>query len=240
MTLSVDQPTDGWSGQQGLVDGRMIAAALGPDGIQGKTFFVCGPPAMEQAVREALESMNVPRARVRVELAAAGDPTSLPDWPEGLEPGTELALRLTGSESEVVAVAGEPLLNSLERAGLTVPALCRSGACGSCRTRLVEGAVVYPGQGQRPSDEQAGYVNACVCYPISDAVIQILGQGLQRADDSLQDLPQAADPGPLSTSKRQQRKPSGGPGSYWIRSALALGGFSLFVFLVVAGIHWLP
>lgn len=243
VTLSVDRPADGWSGQQGFIDGRMIRAALGPGGVQGKTFFVCGPPDLEQAVREALESMDVPRSRVRVELVgAAGDPTLQPDWPEGLEPGDELVLRVTGSESEVVAVAGESLLNSLERAGFAVPALCRSGACGSCRTRLVEGAVVFPREaGQRPSDEQAGYVNACVCYPVSDAVVQLPGPGLQRAGEREQELARAVDHGPVALTIQPRRERSGVQGSLWVRGALALGGLGLLVLLVVvAGIRWLP
>lgn len=238
LTLTVDRPDDQWRGQQGVIDHQMITAAVGARGVQDRTFFVCGPQAMERAVKEALERMGVPRGRVRGELAGpVDDPTTLPGWPEGLEPGDEVILGVSGSERTVTAKAGEPLLNSLERAGFALPALCRSGTCGSCRTRVMEGTVVQRETSQRPSTEQADYVNACACYPVSDAVFQIPGESFQRADYQTTTLPEAAahEPAPPPMGRQAQ-----GPLGAWISGALALSGICLLVLLVVAGFHWWP
>ena len=63
---------------------------------------------------------------------------------------------------------------SLERHGIRVPAICRSGACGACRIRLLVGKVFMPEQtALRESDRHFGFIHACLSYPIEDLVIQI-------------------------------------------------------------------
>ena len=60
-------------------------------------------------------------------------------------------------------------MNALEREGLTMPALCRSGECSLCRTRLISGEVFQPaGALLRSSDRRFGYIHPCVAYPLSD------------------------------------------------------------------------
>jgi len=74
----------------------------------------------------------------------------------------------------IQATAGEPLLNSLERHGIIVPAICRAGECSACRTRLLSGRVFQPAHtGLRESDRQYGYIHACVSYPVTDLKIRI-------------------------------------------------------------------
>jgi ferredoxin len=75
---------------------------------------------------------------------------------------------------EIRVAAGEPLLNSLERYGVVVPAICRAGECSACRTRLLSGQVYQPAHtGLRESDRQYGYIHACVSYPLQDLEIRI-------------------------------------------------------------------
>jgi ferredoxin len=63
---------------------------------------------------------------------------------------------------------------SLERAGLTVEALCRAGECSVCRTRLVEGKVFVPERVlKRWVDERAGFIHPCMSFPLSDLRIRI-------------------------------------------------------------------
>ena len=70
--------------------------------------------------------------------------------------------------------SGEPLLNALERKGSGTDALCRSGECGVCRTRLVKGEVFMPPSvSLRKSDAIFGYIHPCAAYPMSDLVIRL-------------------------------------------------------------------
>jgi len=72
------------------------------------------------------------------------------------------------------APAGEPLMNTLERYGIAVPAVCRSGECSACRTRLLSGKVFQPTYTSlRESDRQHGYIHACVSYPLEDLRIRL-------------------------------------------------------------------
>jgi len=65
-------------------------------------------------------------------------------------------------------------MNSLERHGSVLPALCRSGECSLCRTRLISGRVYEPpGVRVRRSDRQFGYIHPCMTYPVSDLVIEL-------------------------------------------------------------------
>ena len=67
-------------------------------------------------------------------------------------------------------------MSSLERAGVVAPALCRTGACSACRTRLLQGQVFMPPHtGLRQSDRRAGYLHICVAYPISDLELRLYG-----------------------------------------------------------------
>ena len=62
-----------------------------------------------------------------------------------------------------------PLITSLERHGIVIPTLCRSGECSLCRTKLLKGKVFQPeGAKLRKSDRLFGYIHPCMAYPISD------------------------------------------------------------------------
>lgn len=74
----------------------------------------------------------------------------------------------------VTAKASEPLMNALEREGIVLPAICRAGECGACRTRLVSGKVFVPARIEmRRVDTKAGYIHPCMSYPLEDLQIRI-------------------------------------------------------------------
>lgn len=65
-------------------------------------------------------------------------------------------------------------MNSLERAGLVLPAVCRAGECGACRTRLVSGKVFAPERvNLRYVDVKYGYIHPCASYPLEDLRIRL-------------------------------------------------------------------
>lgn len=68
---------------------------------------------------------------------------------------------------------GETLLQGALRANVRLPHECQLGGCGTCRLKVVEGAVAYdePPMGLEPEDEAAGYALACQALPRGDLVI---------------------------------------------------------------------
>jgi CDP-4-dehydro-6-deoxyglucose reductase, E3 len=71
--------------------------------------------------------------------------------------------------------SAQPLLEAALDAGLNLPHSCKSGHCGSCRARLLEGAIRYPNGlplGISADEERAGFVLLCQARARSDVVVE--------------------------------------------------------------------
>ncbi len=68
VTLVLEQPPRDWEGERGFITTEVIERAVGdPDGHE---YYMCGPPAMVDAVSGALEQVGVSRKRVHYERFA--------------------------------------------------------------------------------------------------------------------------------------------------------------------------
>jgi CDP-4-dehydro-6-deoxyglucose reductase, E3 len=83
--------------------------------------------------------------------------------------------RWVETDANFAVSEGATLLESALAAGVSLPNNCRGGACGTCRVRLVEGAVHYAERplALEPEDEAAGFALACQALPRSDVVISV-------------------------------------------------------------------
>jgi len=156
----------------GFLDAKLILGQIGS--VKGKTFYICGPNAMYDFCLTALKELGAPAHKIKRELyGPPDDVTKEPGWPEGLPGDTVFDVEVVGHKT-VRAPANEPLMNALERHGIVVPAVCRSGACSACRTRLLSGRVFQPAHtGLRESDREHGYIHACVSYPLENLRIRL-------------------------------------------------------------------
>jgi CDP-4-dehydro-6-deoxyglucose reductase len=71
--------------------------------------------------------------------------------------------------------ARQPLLEAALDAGLNLPHSCKSGHCGSCRARLLQGEIRYPGQrplGLTAEEAQQGFVLLCQARAASDVTVE--------------------------------------------------------------------
>ena len=69
----------------------------------------------------------------------------------------------------------QPLLEAALDAGLNLPHSCKSGHCGSCRARLLEGDIGYPNGlplGISASEEREGFVLLCQARARTDVVVE--------------------------------------------------------------------
>jgi phytoene dehydrogenase-like protein/ferredoxin-NADP reductase len=168
----ISEPPEGFGGVCGLLDAAMISELVGS--VEGKTFYLCGPAQMYILCEDALVSLGVPARRIRRE--AYGPPqdiTTDPGWP-GMDPDAVFEVVEERTGRTIQARAGEPLMNSLEREGIVVEAICRSGECSVCRTHLVSGKVFAPPRVlKRWVDEKAGYIHPCMSYPLENLRIRI-------------------------------------------------------------------
>ncbi|MBW1642932.1 MAG: 2Fe-2S iron-sulfur cluster binding domain-containing protein [Deltaproteobacteria bacterium] len=168
----ISDPPDGYEGLTGFISADLMANLI--DDIQGKTFFLCGPEAMYSYCMEELHTLGVKKKKIRKEVyGPPKDVTSQPGWPNDISANDQFTVKIMDGK-KISAAADEPLMNSLERAGIVIPASCRSGECSLCRTKLISGRIFHPqGVSLRKSDRRFGFIHPCMAYPIEDLEILI-------------------------------------------------------------------
>ncbi len=166
----VSDPPKRFKGLKGFITVELMKDLLGD--VSAKTFYVCGPEVMYDFCRKELEKLGIARRKIRTEVyGPPKDVTCRPGWPGDVKSADTFTVRIRGGKA-IPAKAGEPLMISLERSGVIIPALCRSGECSLCRTKLLSGRVFQPdGVKLRKSDRQFGYIHPCMAYPLEDLEI---------------------------------------------------------------------
>jgi len=82
------------------------------------------------------------------------------------QPGRHVTIVLDRKTVSVPQVAGETLLESARRAGLTPPFSCEAGNCGTCMAKLTEGrAPMRHTDALHEAEVAAGYVLTCQAVP---------------------------------------------------------------------------
>ncbi len=84
-------------------------------------------------------------------------------------------ITLKPAERSFTVESDEAILPAAIRQGVGLPYGCRDGACGSCKSQLLQGHVVHgPHQSKALSaeEEAAGFILTCCARPQSDCVVQ--------------------------------------------------------------------
>jgi ferredoxin-NADP reductase len=168
----IEAPSEGYDGLTGLMTGELLKTTLGDLG--NRTFYLCGPQAMYDFCIPELKSLGIPGRKIRKEVyGPPADITRSPNWPAEVKADQVFQVSVKGGPV-IEARAGEPLVSSLERKGVLIPSLCRSGECSMCRVKIISGQVFEPaGIPVRRSDRRYGYTHACVTYPLGDLEIML-------------------------------------------------------------------
>jgi ferredoxin-NADP reductase len=126
--------------------------------------FVCGPPALIDAVRAEWEAQGLPAPIVETFAppSFAFDPGA--DVPTG-------TVTFTGSGKEIES-SGLPLLEQAEDAGLNPAHGCRMGICNTCSCTKRSGAVrnLLTGETSTKEDER---IRICVSVPAGDVELEL-------------------------------------------------------------------
>ena len=161
----------------GYEHGFITAELIKKYGGEEYSVFMCGPQAMYNFLDGEIAKLGLRRKFVRRELfGMIKDPWNQPGYPEDIRGKTfNLKVIQCGREYDITASADEPLLTSIERAGITAPSRCRSGECSWCRSKLVSGEVFVPEKtdGRRRADIEFGYIHPCASFPMSDIVLDV-------------------------------------------------------------------
>jgi ferredoxin-NADP reductase/predicted pyridoxine 5'-phosphate oxidase superfamily flavin-nucleotide-binding protein/ferredoxin len=159
------------------VDLRYLKSVLPFDDYD---FYLCGPTAFMQDMYDGLRALNVADARIRFEafgpasvrreraaataaaVAAIGGgepvPEALPAQP------AEATIEFIRSGTRVPWSRDDGnLLDFAEKHGVDAQSSCRSGLCGTCATRVVDGKLIYLMPPE--ADVPAGHALLCISAP---------------------------------------------------------------------------
>jgi ferredoxin-NADP reductase len=159
----------------GRIDESLIRATV-PE-FANAVAMICGPQPMIDALRALLIQMGMPPAQVRSEVfeaavAASGGrhAPATADGESAVRQGHRM--KCTRAGQAVKIQAGQTLLEAAEAAGVPIDSLCRSGVCGTCRTKVLDGQVECESALLDADDRADGFVLACVSHAHTDCVVE--------------------------------------------------------------------
>ena len=138
-------------------------------------FYLCGPPAFMQSLYDGLRALNVPDARIHAEAFGPASlrrdaPTVSPVHVPSQEPVPVLFVE--SAKEARWQPGGGTLLDLAESRGLTPEFSCRGGSCGTCRTKVVAGAVAYETPPAFPVDADEALI-CCAVPAAGEGALQL-------------------------------------------------------------------
>jgi ferredoxin-NADP reductase/predicted pyridoxine 5'-phosphate oxidase superfamily flavin-nucleotide-binding protein len=174
----LSDPDDAMQGRDYDVAGRIDTALLKQHlSFNDFDFYLCGPPAFTQAQYDGLRALTIADHRIHAEafgpssLTRTTD-TTKPAAPQPPPATAPVPVAFTASAKEARWTPGSgTLLELAEARGLSPEFSCRGGTCGSCKTRLLAGAVSYVKEPTAPRG--ADEVLICCAVPSGDQPLQL-------------------------------------------------------------------
>ena len=132
------------------------------------TYLICGSIGLNMYIRRMLSSLNIFEGLIRSE---AFTPIKVEENNETVEITVLQGLK----ETTILGSKDKTIAETLEDCGLKIKTGCRSGFCGHCRIKLIEGEVINktPVESRRYTDIENNYIYACVNYPKTNLKIKI-------------------------------------------------------------------
>ena len=150
----------------GYVTPGEVRAFTGDD--RTADFYLCGPEPFMDLVENALLDHGVDAGRIlseRFEQSTAEPPA------EREEKEGTVTIVLDGRRKTVPQHAGETILESARRAGLTPPFSCEAGNCATCIAQVTQGEVKMRVNNALDDDEVTeGWVLTCQGEPVTPEV----------------------------------------------------------------------
>ena len=149
---------------------RMLGSLLPPESVD--EWFLCGPYAMVTELRGLLVERGADATHVHSELFHVGD---APPAHEVVEPpveGSTVSVVLDGRQTTVtIDDPDETVLEAVLQVRNDAPYACKGGVCGTCRAKVLAGAVTMERNYALEDDEVAeGYVLTCQSHPTTPEV----------------------------------------------------------------------
>ena len=137
-------------------------------------WFLCGPQEMVVELRVAIEKAGA-RGPVHTELFHA-DPVpraAVEALADAVDGAARVTIRLDGRRLRLRPAARRtPVLEAALAVRSDLPFACKGGVCGTCRARVLEGAVAMDANwALEPDEVEQGYVLTCQSHPTTEKVV---------------------------------------------------------------------
>ena len=178
-----------WSGYRGRLSSALLEIIASD--LHERTAYVCGPNGFMAAMKSILDQMDFPMDNYYEE--SFGGPVHRPSNPEdqstisgsdvehNVQSSMDMGKATPGSlsvpmvvfstsEEEVTCDGEDSILEAAVKIGLELPSVCRTGNCGVCKQKLIEGDINYR---QAPNFEcEEGHILCCIAQPVGRVVIE--------------------------------------------------------------------
>ncbi|MDR6631455.1 ferredoxin-NADP reductase [Phyllobacterium sp. 1468] len=161
----------GWPGISGRISREFLFLAA-PD-IADRVVMCCGPAPFMAAARKIGVELGVPESSYLEESfdAVVIEEEAAPAGADAQTKSFNVQFSKQGKSIEVRAE--QTVLSCAKKSGVRIPSSCASGICGTCKSKLVSGAVDMKHDGGiRQREIDAGFFLPCCSRPLSDLVIE--------------------------------------------------------------------
>lgn len=154
-----------WDGDTGYITYDYITSKM--ELAKNSRFYFCGPPIMTESIAEGLMQNGFDEEQIHSEKfasPAAFDPANI----EAIDAKIEV------NDEELDYSGKESILEFLESKQVNVAFACRSGVCGECKCKLIDGKVdSFTDSGLNTQEKKEGYFLSCVSRPKSNIKIEV-------------------------------------------------------------------
>ncbi len=165
-----------WKGATGRLSEQALRAIVSDIGKHPA--HVCGPGPMMEATGELLRNVGVPDRMIFTEafdspIRELGDPDTNLHTAGDDDLATDSVIDFSKSQVVTTATSQDSILDAAEAVGVRIAWECRSGICGQCKVRLLQGTVRMDSEGAlSPKERNMGYILSCQAHPKSPVVIE--------------------------------------------------------------------
>ncbi len=152
----------------GRINKTLIATRI-PD-LMERMVYLCGPESFMADCKSYLKELGFPDGQIYFESFTVNSPAALIQ--QSRRKTGSYQITFAKSRKTVLAEGELSVLELAEKSGIAIEHECRSGTCGECMVRCLEGKIKMTGQAEiDDSDRRKGWVYSCCAYPISNAVL---------------------------------------------------------------------
>lgn len=186
VTITLSREPDGnWTGARGRITTELLNRVV-PE-ISRRLVHLCGPAEMMPRVEQMLRDLGVAKPQIKTEVFQSGGQVIAESIPgqEANPPSIPFATSVPGTNAngdgaqitfalsgKTASAGGSTVLEAAEEAGVNINFECRSGICGTCKTRLLSGRVEMETQDALSAADVANHlILACQAKPLEDIIV---------------------------------------------------------------------